>query len=252
MNLQFNIIKILIMLVCGILLIGCSRDGLNDNTKLIIGTNAEYAPYTYIEKGTIVGFDIDLIKELAKVLHKKVVVKDMPFDALIVALQQHQVAIIAAGLTPTAARAQQVLFTTPYLKGDPLVIVTLRETGELVEGLKEITQPIIVNEGYTADLYMSKLNNKNLIRLNTPADAFLALLAKRCYAFVTAQSTFTNFAKHNIQAKLMQIKMIENSDETYALAVAKNNQNFYKQLEEALKQLDKNGVLQQLKKKWKL
>ena len=50
------------------------------------------------------GFDIDVAKEVAKRLQKKLVLCDMPFDALIPALKLHKIDCIAAGLTPTVER----------------------------------------------------------------------------------------------------------------------------------------------------
>ena len=59
--------------------VGCS----NREEKLIMVTEASFAPYEYYSDGKIVGIDIDIAKEIAKELGKKLVVKDVSFDSII-------------------------------------------------------------------------------------------------------------------------------------------------------------------------
>ena len=62
-----------------LLLTGCKRD---DN-KLILATEAGFAPYEYYQDGEIVGVDIDIAREIAASLGKELVIKDVSFDFII-------------------------------------------------------------------------------------------------------------------------------------------------------------------------
>ena len=57
--------------------------------KIILGTSADYPPYEFHAlidgKDTIVGFDIELAKEIAKDLGVELEIKDMSFDGLLAA-----------------------------------------------------------------------------------------------------------------------------------------------------------------------
>ena len=65
-----------------------------------------------------------------------------------------------------------------------------------VTSLEELKgKDVIVNTGYTADLYMSKIPDINLIRLTKVADALAALEQGKGYAFVTAAFTFQPYIK---------------------------------------------------------
>lgn len=93
---------------------------------LVVGTSADFPRFTFInDEGVIVGFDIDIATEVAKGLGKKIEIKDRSFDMLIPEAQNGSIHIIAAGMTITPERAKQILFTKPYLKNEPLVILTL-------------------------------------------------------------------------------------------------------------------------------
>ena len=53
------------------------------SNTIIVGTNAEYPPFCFVENDKIVGFDIDIANEVAKRLGKKIEIKDMSWEALI-------------------------------------------------------------------------------------------------------------------------------------------------------------------------
>lgn len=54
---------------------------------LYVGTNAEFAPFEYLEKGKITGFDIELMNALAKEMKMDIKIENMAFDGLLPALQ---------------------------------------------------------------------------------------------------------------------------------------------------------------------
>lgn len=221
----------------------------NENL-LLVGTNSEYAPFSFMENNQIVGFDIDLISEIAKVMGKTVEIQDMPFDALIPALQSGQLQIIASGITPTQKRAQQVNFTKPYLKGDQLLIVSL-----VAQPFTSVTdlhdKKIAVNEGFTADYYMSAIKGPQLIRFASPIESFMALTSGRVDALVAAENSVKPFLNHYGTEKFSVAQIPDTTDE-YALALSKKYPELVAQIQSAIDQLEANGTLDALKQKWKL
>ncbi len=218
------------------------------HTALLVGTNAEFPPFTFRQEGEIVGFDIDIAKEVSRRLGKEMQFKDMPFDTLLPDLLLGQIDFIAAGMTATEERAKRVAFTKPYLHDDPLLIVTLDKPLKF-EDLKGKT--VVVNEGFTADIYLAKQNEVNLVRLPTTADGFIALKSGRADAFVTADSTVRSFYAAQGDAHFA-LESIPGTAENCALVLPKNNPDLLKQIQSALDEMEKVGYIDQLKKKWKL
>lgn len=219
------------------------------NSLLTVGTNAEFPPFAYIENKTIVGFDIDVAKEVAKRLGREVQFKDMPFDALIPEVIFGRVDFVAAGMTYTAERAKRVSFTKPYITEDPLVIFTTAEKKLSLEELKG--KSVIVIEGFTADLFMSQKEGIKLIRLPTQADGFMAIKSNRADAFVTSKSTVDAFFE--VQgASLFNTTELEETGETYALVVPKSKPTMLLEIQKALDDMESDGTLTKLKSKWKL
>jgi arginine/lysine/histidine transporter system substrate-binding protein len=172
---------------------------------VIVGINSEFPPFALKEGDTFTGFDIDVIAEVFKRLNKKIIYKDMPFDALIPEVQLGNIHVIAAGITPTQERAQRALFTRPHLAaGNPLIIITSKSK-QLANLENLIGKTVVVNEGYVADSFMSEQPGVNLIRLssNAVSDGMLTLESGRADAFVTALfSMKPYFEKYDINAFL--------------------------------------------------
>lgn len=86
--------------------------------KIILGTSADYPPYEFhgqIDgKDAIIGFDIEIAKEVAKDLDVELEIKDMDFDGLLAALKSGNIDIIISGMTPTEERRQNVDFSDIY------------------------------------------------------------------------------------------------------------------------------------------
>ncbi|MBX9922716.1 MAG: ABC transporter substrate-binding protein [Rhabdochlamydiaceae bacterium] len=220
----------------------------NFQEVLTVGTNAEYPPYCYIDENKIVGFDIDVAKEVAKRLQKKLVLCDMPFDALIPALKLHKIDCIAAGLTPTVERLKNVFFTKPYLAGDPLVIVSF--AGHPLQDLDALKgKHIAVNEGYASDLYLSEIQGIELIRLPSPSDGFLALASHKVDAFVTVQTTAHNFMQQYPQNSYV-LSNIGNISEGVAVALAKDRPKELQEIDAVLEQMTQDQTIENLQKKW--
>ncbi len=90
---------------------------------IVMGTNAEFEPFEYHYGESIVGFDIEMAKEIAKDLGKTLVIEDMNFDSLIGALQTGKIDFIAAGMTATAERRENVDFSDCYFNASQVIIV---------------------------------------------------------------------------------------------------------------------------------
>ncbi len=217
---------------------------------IIVGTSADFPPFSFRDRdNAIVGFDIDVVKEVAKRINKEVDIQDKPFGTLLPQLELGHIHMIAAGMTPTEERAKRVYFTKPYLGTNPLLIVTPTSAPRAtsLDDLKG--KEVIVNTGYTADLYLSKLPDMTLIRLPKVADALTALDQGKAYAFVTASFTLQAYIQAN-KEKYAYLRL-EETDEQNALAITKSlPADFVAEIQKALDDMQADGTLDALKQKW--
>jgi arginine/lysine/histidine transporter system substrate-binding protein len=220
---------------------------------VVVGINTEFPPFSFKHDDQFTGFDIDIIKEVFARLKKEIIFKDMPFDALIPEIQLGNIQVIAAGITPTKERAQRALFTQPHLTGDPLVIISLKNNSPLTT-LDELQgKTVVVNEGYTADSYMSNEPHINLLRLSSAlaSDGMLALESGRADAFVTALNPMKPyFNKYGIDT--FNVTPIPGTEDSSAFAVSKHYPDLRDDIQVTLNSMQADGTLAALKTKWNM
>lgn len=90
---------------------------------LKLGTNAAFPPFEYVEGNKVVGFDITMGERIAKDYGATLEVVDMSFDSLIPALSSGAIDFIAAGMSVTEERKQNVDFSVPYYESEQVIIV---------------------------------------------------------------------------------------------------------------------------------
>ena len=104
-----------------------------DENTLRVATNAAFPPFEYKQGNMFTGIDIQIAKELADSMDRKLEVVDMNFDAVVTSVSTGDCAIGMAGLTVTDERKEVVDFTDPYYTSAQVLIY---ETGDTrFEGL---------------------------------------------------------------------------------------------------------------------
>ncbi|MGK4059403.1 ABC transporter substrate-binding protein/permease [Loigolactobacillus coryniformis] len=100
---------------------------------LVMGTSPDYPPYEFLVnrggKDRVVGMDVDIAKKIAKDLGVKLVIKQMDFDSLLVALETNKVDMVISGMSPTPARQKSVDFSKVYYKGGQSIIINKADKG---------------------------------------------------------------------------------------------------------------------------
>lgn len=90
---------------------------------LVMGTNAAFEPYEYVEDGKVVGIDASIAQAICDKLGYKLEIKDMDFDALLTAVSTGKIDFVMAGMTVTEERLQEVNFSDPYTTATQVIIV---------------------------------------------------------------------------------------------------------------------------------
>jgi polar amino acid transport system substrate-binding protein len=222
---------------------------------LIVGTSPDFPPFEYIAKnGSIVGFDIELIKILAhKAGYKCVEVKSMSFDSLIPALEQGQIDVIAAGMTITPERAQRVDFTNPYWEVDQAVLVRVDSNfkPKKVEDLAGHT--VGVETGTTAADYLKRVNKENKLNINVKEyDSYVLAVQDLLNGRIDAVMVDAPVAKmfvNQYKGKL-EISMLVKTGEKYGFAVRKGNKELLDKLNRALEEVKNSPLWDELVQKY--
>lgn len=233
---------IIISAIIFIAIIGCEKE----NKKLYVGTNAEFEPFEYREGGNIVGFDIELIGEISKLINKDIEVEDMAFDGLLPALQTKKIDLIIAGMTATEERKKFVNFSESYYKSQQAIVVNKDEKGiNNFDNL--IGKEVGVVLGYTGDIIVSEMANVKVQRYNATSEAIMALKSKKVQAVVLDYEPAKNYSAQNPELKLIET---DSQSEEYAIAIRKEDTQLLNDINKALATLKENGTYDTLLNKY--
>jgi polar amino acid transport system substrate-binding protein len=214
---------------------------------VIVGTSADFPPFEYIENGQFVGFDMDLMREIAKIAGFELKFVDMSFDSLIPALRAGQIDVAAAAMTITEERKKVVDFSMPYWTADQSIIV--KAGSDLTITVLFGKYRIGVQTGTTGDLWCTEnlvekglLPERNLKRYDTFILALSDLLNGNIDAIVLDSPVANRFAA----TKPVKVVGIIVTGEQYGIAVRKGNKELLDKINQALKTLIETGKINEL------
>ena len=101
-----------------------SLQSILNKKKLIMGLDDSFPPMGFRnEQNEIVGYDVDLAKEVAKRLGVELVLQPIDWNAKEQELNTGEIDCIWNGFTITEERKKNLLFTPPYLKNAQVIVV---------------------------------------------------------------------------------------------------------------------------------
>lgn len=227
-------IKILVIILLTLFMCGCK-----DTSKLILVTEAGFAPYEYYENDEIIGVDIEIAKEIAKELDKELVVKDVAFDSVINEINKGKADLAAAGISITEERKKEVDFSIEYAISKQVIIVN---NDSLIKSPDEIySKKIGVQLGTTADLFLSKkMSDKNLIRQKKYLTLVEDLKANKVDAIVMDSLPANEIVKENNSLRILDKELFEDK---YGMVVKKGNDELLSSVNTVLERLIEEGKI---------
>jgi polar amino acid transport system substrate-binding protein len=217
---------------------------------LRVGSETTYPPFEFQDAKTkeATGFDIDLIKAVAKQAGYKVKVVGMNFDGLIPALLAKNIDVIASAMTITDERAEKVDFTDPYYKSGQTILV--RKDDNSIQSFKDLEgKRIGVQIGTTGADEAKKIKNAKIREYNTTDEANLDLINGSVDAVINDLPVNQYYLAQggSKDAKLVGELL---SRENYGFAVAKGNTKLRDQLNKGLAEVKKSGEYDKIYMKW--
>lgn len=237
-----SIRKIVFIILAVCMLLAFTACGTKDDGILTMATNAAFPPYEYYENETIVGIDVEIAQALADKLDMELKVEDMEFGSIITAVQTGKVDIGLAGMTVREDRLVSVNFSTPYTTASQVIIVT---NNSKITGAADLADKSIgVQESTTGDIYITEeFPDADVQRYSKGVEAVQALLQGKVDAVVIDNEPAKVFVKQNEGLKILPEAY---TDEEYAIAISKKNNDLLEKINAALAELTEDGTLKSI------
>ena len=99
-----------------------TKDNAKAATQLVVATNAEFAPWEYVDGELYYGIDMEIAALIAEELGMELVLDDMAFESVVSSVGNHGVDIAMSGITITNERKDIVNFSTSYYTESIVVV----------------------------------------------------------------------------------------------------------------------------------
>lgn len=247
-------------------------EGILQRAKLRIGIEAGYMPFEMIDKRSglrqrdlrhgdvrrrgrqvpLIGFDIDIGIEMARVLGVKPVFVDTRWPSIIPALNLGRYDIIFGGMSVTAAREQKVDFANPFMTVGQTIVLNKKHQG-IIKSYQDLNDPkytVISKPATTGEAAVRELiPNCTYKPIDTEMAGAMQVLEGKADAFVYDLPFNAVFiAMHKKDGLIFLDKPF--TTEPIAWAIRKNDPDFLKFLNDFLAEIKDDGRFDRIYNKW--
>ena len=264
-----------------IVLAACARsddtwDRVRETGILRVGMDASFPPFeTIAADGTLVGFDVDLARELGRRLGPALpvpsaaegsedegvevqFVANLPYDGLYDALAVGHVDAVVSALVVNPARMADFAYSNPYFDAGQVLVVRERETG--IEGMDdgsiELTEILsgrllAVEFGTQGDLearkWARRLSDLTFVPCQTAAEALATVAVGEADAALVDHVSALAATGGEDGLLILGEPIVE---EPYAVAVHRESQHLLQAINEALAEMEADGTMGRLVAEW--
>ncbi|NLP33999.1 MAG: amino acid ABC transporter substrate-binding protein [Clostridiales bacterium] len=218
------------------------KDTVEDDNTIIVGTEAGFAPYEYMEGNEVVGIDMDIAQAIADSMGKELIIKNMDFDGALMAVQNGNVDFVAAGVSVNEERKKVMDFSIDYV--DSTEVVVVNKENPTVSSVDDLDGKIIgVQQGNIADFYVEEnIEAKDIKRYTKFAQAAQDLMNGKIDCIVMDLYPAQELTSSNEQLTILDGELFE---DRYAIAVQKGNQELLDQINKVIEQLKEEGKIEE-------
>lgn len=218
--------------------------------KLIVGTEAGFAPYEYMKGNEVVGIDMDIAKAIADEMGKELEIKNMDFDGALAAVQSGKVDFVAAGVSISPEREEAMDFSNEYVNSTEVIVVNkenpaVTPAGEELAGSDLDGKVVAVQQGNIADIWVSNKDNcnpKEVKRYTKFAQAAEDLKNGKIDCIVMDQYPAEELVAANDALTTLDGTLFEDK---YAIAVKKGNKELLDEINKVIDKLVEEGKIEE-------
>jgi polar amino acid transport system substrate-binding protein len=216
--------------------------------KLTVGSDIPYPPFEQKSKtgGGYTGFDVELMEAIGKEIGREPEFIDSSFETIFRDVAQGKFEAVMSAATITEEREKVVAFSNPYYLSEQAILV---KEGSSITGLADLKGKVVAAQQGTTGLELGKekAEASELRPFPEGPDADNALKAGTVEAVIIDAPV----AKQQAE-ELGGIEIVEKvpTEETYGIAVEKNNTELVEQLNEGLTKTIEDGSYAKVYEKW--
>ncbi len=229
-----------------------SWDKIKENGELVLGLDDSFPPMGYRDDNNeIVGYDIDLAKEVASRLEIKLKLQPINWDTKDQELSTGNIDCIWNGMTITDVLKKVVLFSDPYMNNQQVLVVMADSSYKTKEDL--VGKSIALQAGSSAKIALEskedfKASLKEVVELKDNTLCMMDLQTGNVDAVLMDEIV----ARYFIQMKGEKYRVLDEglAAEEYGIGFRKNDVQLMTKVNDTLKEMAADGTIAKISEKW--
>lgn len=220
-------------------------------TKIVVASDATWPPMEFVDENkNVVGFDVDLVNEVAKAAGFEVEIKNTAWDGIFAGLAAGNYQAVASSVTITEERKATMDFSEPYVNAGQVLVVRKETTG--VTTLADLKgKKVAAQIGTTGAIEIGKVEGLELKSYDEVGLAFEDLANGNVEGVVADSPIAADFALQNANYKdKLMIVGAPFTDEWLGFAFKKGDAKTLKLFNDGLAKVKSSGKLDELQAKW--
>ncbi|APE30875.1 hypothetical protein BOX17_07860 [Halomonas aestuarii] len=222
-----------------------------DDHVLEVVTDPSFVPFEMMdqESGEMVGFDMDIISELAERAGFEYNLRTMDFNGIIPAVQTGNVDIAIAGITITDERAEIVDFSDPYYDSGLRILIGAND--DSVQELEDLNgKKIGTKVGSTSYDFLEKNlgDSADITPYPGSSDMYMALLGGSVDAVFYDAPNVGYFSKTKGEGRVKVVGDLYEGQQ-YGIVFVKGSE-WVEPVNEALAEMKADGTYDEIHAKW--
>lgn len=233
-----------------------SLENVKKRGKLVIASDIEFEPMEFYDKdGTPVGLDMDIVREVARVLGVTPEIRMVYWDKLFQTVKDGEVDIGISSVTILPERTKEMLFTHPYFDSGQVFLVRKNETRILtLSDLKGKKVAVFPDTSGKAEV-SKYVDGKDMIDYQTfevpkdnPKGGILNdLETGKIDVIITDYIGALGNIKNNPELKIAGEPFTQ---EYYGMISKLGNQSLVNRIDEILEEMKTNGKMREIQNTW--
>ena len=255
-----TIFSIFTIFLIGLIFVGCETNNKKEEKpvepkkeRLVMGLELNRQPLGYIdEKGEIIGFDVDLAREVCNKLGKELVFKPIAWEEKEHELNSGNIDFFWNGLGYTKDRAEKMELSKSYIKYPQIIVLNKNCDAKTLEDLKG--KSVCFKGGSTGGDFLKKQDVfKDLAdvkEFRNHNESLKAVLNNECSAAIMGDIVYKALIKENNlenEFKVMEKPLLYTN---HVIGFKKGNVELKNKFEEALQSLIDSKKAEEISKKW--
>jgi len=221
---------------------------------LQIGTYFVNPPFEYVAKGKKVGFEVDLMNEIAHRLRLRPVFVNTQWDVILQQMQDGRYDCIVGGITITSARQQMLSWSDPYMTTTLSIVVNSAKTPG-IRGLADLKDETVGVQAATTDYGVAigmqvrgEIKSVKVYPFDRIADAMADLAAGHITAVMKVYPVAAWLSRQTPGLRI--VAQVPYDPQPLGIGFDKNNSALVAAVNSTLAEMKQDGAYARLAKKW--